>query len=71
MDQPGIPARNGFNGCFALSPEIGLSCLHHLAELFAKLDASVEASGAHDLAVRLSAARQEHLQVCRIPPPRP
>jgi hypothetical protein len=29
-DSPGIPARNGFNGCFVLSPAIGLSCYRHL-----------------------------------------
>jgi hypothetical protein len=63
---PGIPARNGVNGCFVLSPEIGLSCLRRLAELSARLGASVEASGPHDLAVRFSAARQEHLDVHRI-----
>jgi hypothetical protein len=37
-------------------------------KLSAKLDASVEASGPHDLAVRFSAARQEHIHVHRIPP---
>jgi hypothetical protein len=36
--------------------------------LSARLDASVEASGPHDLAVRFSAARQEHVRVHRIPP---
>jgi hypothetical protein len=57
-----------FYGCFALSPEIGLSCLRHLADLSAKLDASVEASGPHDLAVRFSAVRRRHIHVHRIPP---
>ena len=33
---------------------------------FRKLDASVEASGPHDFAVRFSAARQEHIHVHRI-----
>ena len=56
-----------FYGCFVLSPEIGLSCLRRLAELSARLGASVEASGPHDFAVRLSAARQEHIRVHRIP----
>jgi hypothetical protein len=53
---PGIPARNGVNGCFVLSPEIGLCCLRRLAELSARLGASVEASGPHDLAVRKQGA---------------
>jgi len=34
----------------------------------AKLDASVEASGPHDFAVRLSAIRQRRIRVHRIPP---
>jgi hypothetical protein len=34
----------------------------------ARLDASVEASGPHDFAVRFSAVRQRHLHVHRIPP---
>src|ERR1700691_5444238 len=34
---------------------------------FRKLDASVEASGPHDLAVRFSAVRYRHLHVHRIP----
>jgi hypothetical protein len=57
-----------FTAYFALSPEIGLSCLRRLRKLpLRKLDASVEASGPHDFAVRLSAARQEHIRVHRIP----
>jgi hypothetical protein len=32
-----------------------------------KLDASVEASEPHDFAVRLSAVRQQHIRVHRIP----
>jgi hypothetical protein len=35
---------------------------------FCELDASVEASEPHDFAVRLSAVRQQHLGVHRIPP---
>jgi hypothetical protein len=50
------------------SSEIGLCCLRRLRGLRHKLDASVEASGPHDLAVRFSAARREHLRVHRIPP---
>jgi len=44
---------------FVLSPVIGLSC-HRRFALAAKLDASVEASGPHDFAVRVSAIRQKH-----------
>jgi hypothetical protein len=35
---------------------------------FHKLDASVEASGPHVFAVRLSAVRHRHIRVHRIPP---
>src|SRR5215213_3897709 len=67
-DRPGIPARNGFNGFLRdllgdrafLSPSPAV-CLR-------KLDASVEASGPHDFAVRLGVVRQRHLRVHRIPP---
>jgi hypothetical protein len=45
-----------FHGLYVLSPEIGLSCLRRLRGLLRKLDASVEASGPHDLAVRGSSA---------------
>ena len=68
-DSPGIPARNGFNGFLRalpgdrawLSPSPG-------AVYCAELDASVGASGPHDFAVRLSAVRQRHCHVHRIPP---
>jgi hypothetical protein len=70
-DSPGIPARNGFNGLFRalpgdqafLSPSltdkacripVGPTCLR-------KLDASVEASGPHDFAVRNNISRQHAL----------
>src|ERR1700743_963844 len=53
-------------GYFALSSEIGLFCLRRRQSKLRQLDASVEASGPHDLAVRFSAARQEHLHVHRI-----
>jgi hypothetical protein len=56
---PGIPARNGFNGCFVLSPAIGLSCHRRLADTSARLDAGVEASGPHDLAVREPGASRQ------------
>jgi hypothetical protein len=55
-----------FTAYTALSPEIGLSCLRRLRRLLRKLDASVEASGPHDFAVRVGAARQEHVHVHRI-----
>ena len=66
-ESPGIPARNGFNGCFVLSPEIGLFCLRRRRSELRQLDAGVEASGPHVFAVRFSAARQEHICVHRIP----
>ena len=53
---------------FVLSPVIGLFCHRHLADTSARLDASVEASGPHDFAVRLSAIRQRRIRVHRIPP---
>ena len=49
---PAFPARMVLTVSFVLSPVIGLSCHCHLAETSAKLDASVEASGPHDFAVR-------------------
>jgi hypothetical protein len=33
-ESPGIPARNGFNGCFVLSPAIGLFWHRHRRILF-------------------------------------
>src|SRR5947209_9922909 len=64
---PGIPARNGFNSLYRallgdrawLSP----SYARHLSQL----DASIEASGPHDFAVRFRAVRQPHVRVHRIP----
>jgi hypothetical protein len=44
--------RNGFNGCFALSPVTGLSCHRRQWSYLHQLDASVGASGPHDFAVR-------------------
>ena len=52
---------------FVLSPVIGLFCHRHLR--CRKLDASVEASGPHDFAVRVSTVRQRCLRVHRIPCP--
>jgi hypothetical protein len=43
---------------FVLSPVIGLSCHRRLADISAKLDASVEASGPHDFSVRIKRSRQ-------------
>jgi hypothetical protein len=53
---------------FVISSVIGLYCHRHRWNCFRQLDASVEASGPHDFAVRLSAVRQQHLGVHRIPP---
>jgi hypothetical protein len=41
---------------FVISLVIGLSCHHPFADLATKLDAGVEASGPHDLAVRTASA---------------
>ena len=54
---------------FVLSPVIGLFCHRRLADTSAKLDASVEASGPYDFAVRVSAVRQKRIRVHRIPCP--
>jgi hypothetical protein len=53
---------------FVLSPVIGLFCHRRLADISARLDAGVEASGPHDFAVRISAIRQRRINVHRIPP---
>jgi hypothetical protein len=53
---------------FVISPVIGLCCHRRLA-FTAKLDASVEASGPHDFAVRISTFRQACYRVHRIPCP--
>src|ERR1700682_4417002 len=60
--------RNGFTAYSALSPVNG--CFATVAPgKFAsqELDASIGASGPHDFAVRLSAVRQWHFSVHRIP----
>ncbi len=64
---PAFPAR-WFTAYFALSPAIGLFCHRRFADTSARLDASVEASGPHDFAVRVSAIRQRRVRVHRIPP---
>ena len=56
---PGIPARNGFNGFLRDLPGDRLSCHRRLRILNRKLDASVEASGPHDFAVRIRALSSE------------
>jgi hypothetical protein len=67
-ESPGIP-RTVVYGCFALSPVTGFLATV-IPEKFAsrELDASVGASGPHDLTVRLSAVRQRRIRVHRIPP---
>jgi hypothetical protein len=52
---------------FVLSPVIGL-VVTVICVSKHRFDASVEASGPHDFAVRLGAVRQRHLRVHRIPP---
>src|SRR3954465_7335723 len=69
-DQPGIPARNGFNGFLRDLPGDRAWLSPSPAVCLRKLDASVEAPGPHDFAVRLGAVRQRPLHVHRIPPPR-
>ena len=63
---PAFPAQ-WFTAYFVLSPVTGLFCHRHLADCSAKLDTSVGVSGPHDFAVRLSAIRQKHIRVHRIP----
>src|SRR3954449_2083720 len=52
-DDPAFPHAMVLTVSFAISPVIGLVCHRRLARLSAKLDASVEASGPHDFAVRV------------------
>jgi len=61
----GIPARNGFNGFLRALPGDRPSSAKIT---FRELDASVEASGPHDFAVRLKRSRQKrhpHPASCR------
>ena len=61
--------RNGFNGLLrALPGDRALLPPSPAKVVFRKLDASVGASGPHDFAVRLSAARLQLIRVHRIPP---
>jgi hypothetical protein len=52
---------------FVISPVIGLCCHRHRQVTTCQLDASVEASGPHDFAVRISTVRQP----CYQRPPHP
>ena len=61
-DQSGLPCAMVLTASFVLSPVIGLSCHRHLADASARLDASVEASGPHGFAVRLTCVRLAHLK---------
>jgi hypothetical protein len=62
--------RNGFTAYFVLSPAIGFLATVAPKKLASrKLDASTEASGPHDFAVRISRARQS--QPSRPPHPAP
>jgi hypothetical protein len=45
--------RNGFTAYSVLSPVIGLCCHRRQQSRLRQLDASVEASGPHDFAVRV------------------
>src|SRR3954447_2386026 len=66
-ENPAFPHAMVLTVSFVISSVIGLVCHRRLA-FTATLDASVEASGPHDFAVRLSAVRQQHHGVHRIPP---
>jgi len=62
-DRSGLPCAIGFNGCFGLSLVIGLSCHHCRRDCRSnrrQRDASVEASGPHDFAVRIACTRLVH-----------
>jgi hypothetical protein len=60
--------RNGFTAYNVLSPVIGFLATVIPEKLAShELDASVEASGPHDFAVRISAVRQKRIRVHRIP----
>src|SRR5207248_7966659 len=51
-EQPGIPRAMVLAAYFVISPVIGLFCHRRQRNYFHQLDASVEASGPHDFAVR-------------------
>jgi hypothetical protein len=66
-EQPGIPRAMVLTVSFVISPVIGLCCHRHRQVTTCPLDASVEASGPHDFAVRVSTFRQ----ACYQRPPHP
>ena len=69
-EHPAFPHAMVLTVSFVLSPVIGLCCHRRLADTSAKLDASVEASGPHDFAVRkVSALVFSAARVHRIPCP--
>jgi hypothetical protein len=51
---PGIPRAMVLTVSFVISPVIGLSCHRRQQVTTCQLDASVEASGPHDFAVRIT-----------------
>jgi hypothetical protein len=51
---PGIPRAMVLTVSFVISPMIGLSCHRRQQVTTCQLDASVEASGPHDFAVRIT-----------------
>jgi hypothetical protein len=57
-ENPAFPHAMVLTAYFVLSPVIGRFCHRRSASLIAKLDASVEASGPHDFAVRYQRFRQ-------------
>jgi hypothetical protein len=63
----GIPTQ-WFTAYSALSSAIGLFCHRRPWSNLHELDASVEASGPHGFAVRVSAVRYRRIHVHRIPP---
>jgi hypothetical protein len=62
--------RDGFTTYNVISPVIGLCCHRRLRDVSRKLDASVEASGPHDFAVRFRTFRQARYQRPLHPAPR-
>jgi hypothetical protein len=79
-EHPAFPHAMVLTAYFALSPVIGLGCHRRLRGVsgplgltspFRKLDASVEASGPHDFAVRSRCPRQKHRPRPPHPAPRP
>jgi hypothetical protein len=68
-EHSGIPCANGFNGFLRALPGDRAFCHRYLRNRFRKRDASVEASGPHDFAVRLARVRLAQQAVHRIPTP--